>query len=194
MLGVILCGGQSLRMGTDKGLLTGETKTWAQAAYTKIEALNFPVKVSVNKQQKETYSAIFHEADLITDEPSLQIKGPLLGVLSSHIQFPAEDLIVLACDMPLMEPSIIRELYKNYQDNPSPDAYVFINGGQPEPLCAIYTSKALSGVLTMLQKGILLKYSMKCMLDHLVIHSIPVTEDNKKCFQNFNAHAELNGQ
>lgn len=194
MLGVILCGGQSLRMGTDKGLLTGETTTWAQAAYTKIAALNFPVKVSVNKQQKETYAVIFHEADLITDDPSLQIKGPLLGVLSSHIQFPAEDLMVLACDMPLMEPSIIKELYKNYQHNPSFDAYVFTNDGQPEPLCAIYTSKALAGILVMLQKGILFKYSMKFMLDHLGIHSIPVTEDHKKCFQNFNAHAELNGQ
>ena len=48
MLGIVLCGGQSLRMGKDKGLLKLEAKTWAQTAIDKIAVLNFPVKISVN--------------------------------------------------------------------------------------------------------------------------------------------------
>ena len=194
MLGIVLCGGQSLRMGTDKGLLTAETKTWAQSACNKLSGLQFPVKISVNQQQRESYLALFAENDLITDDTSLQLKGPLLGVLSAHIQFPSEDLMILACDMPLMETSIIKLLYSNYQENPSADAYIFTNEGEPEPLCAIYSSNALSRILSMFRNGDLLKYSMKFMLDHLVIHSIPLMEEQKKCFQNFNAHAELNGQ
>lgn len=194
MLGIILCGGQSLRMGTDKGLLTKEAKTWAQSAYNKIAALDIPVKVSVNKQQQADYSAIFSENDLVTDDPLLQLKGPLLGVLSSHIQFPSEDLIVLACDMPLMEPSILKELNNNYQQHPSFDAYIYTDDGEPEPLCGIYTSKALSGIVDMLRNGTLVKHSMKFILDHLVVNFIPATDEQKICFSNINAHAELNGQ
>lgn len=194
MLGLVLCGGQSLRMGTDKGLLTAETKTWAQSACNKLAALHFPVKISVNQQQRESYLALFSESHLITDDTSLQLKGPLLGVLSGHIQFPSEDLMILACDMPLMETSIIKMLYSNYQQHPSADAYIFINDGEPEPLCAIYSANALSRILSMLHNRSLHKHSMKFMLDHLVINSIPIKDAQKKYFQNFNAHAELNGQ
>jgi len=34
---------------------------------------------------------------------------------------------------------------------------------------------------------------MKFMLEHLSAFHIPITENNKKYFRNFNAHAELNG-
>ncbi|MES1226406.1 MAG: NTP transferase domain-containing protein, partial [Bacteroidota bacterium] len=39
MIGVILCGGQSVRMGADKGMLRLQTKTWAQIAVDKMAQL-----------------------------------------------------------------------------------------------------------------------------------------------------------
>ena len=56
MLGIILCGGQSSRMGSDKGLLKLEAKTWAQTAIDKMTVLNIPVKISVNNQQYSEYA------------------------------------------------------------------------------------------------------------------------------------------
>lgn len=194
MLGIILCGGQSLRMGRDKGLLTTEAQTWAQAAYNKIAALGVPVKISVNGDQHAAYSVIFPDQDLITDDLSLPLKGPLLGVLSSHVQYPADDLIVLACDMPLMEPAVLKELYTDYERQPSFDAYIYTHDGEPEPLCGIYTSKALAKILTMHHNGSLPKHSMKFMLEQLSVNPIAATDDQKKYFSNFNAHTELNGQ
>lgn len=205
MLGVILCGGQSLRMGSDKGLLktplppkggnmlTHEAKTWAQTAIDKMAVLNIPVKISVNNDQYVDYATIFSANDLIKDDESLRLKGPLLGVLSSHIQYPSEDLFAFACDMPLMEPSLLKELYIQYQQQPSADAYIFTNDEEPEPLCAIYAAKGLSLILGMLRDGQLSKHSMKFMLDHLAINTIAISNEQKNCFRNFNAHAELNG-
>src|SRR5688572_17949633 len=103
MLGIILSGGQSSRMGQDKGLLKLEAKTWAQTAIDKLSILNFPVKISVNRSQFSQYAEVFSPADLIEDNETLSLKGPLLGVLSAHVHYPDEDLFILACDMPLME-------------------------------------------------------------------------------------------
>jgi molybdenum cofactor guanylyltransferase len=51
MLGIVLCGGQSSRMGTDKGLMVNEARTWAQTAVDKLTTLLIPVKISVNEKQ-----------------------------------------------------------------------------------------------------------------------------------------------
>lgn len=193
MLGIVLCGGQSSRMGSDKGLLKLAANTWAQTAIDKMSALNIPIKISVNSKQYPDYEVVFPATDLITDDPTLSLKGPLLGVLSSHLKFPQEDLFVLACDMPLMEPTLLHLLYTQYQQEPSFNAYVFTNEEEPEPLCGIYKAKGLSFIRDMLASGRLAKHSMKFVLDHLDTLKIPATNEQKKFFRNFNAHAELNG-
>jgi molybdopterin-guanine dinucleotide biosynthesis protein A len=193
MLGVVLCGGKSSRMGSDKGLLRSETTTWVQAAAEKLRSLGLPVKVSVNKDQYAAYSAIFPADVLIIDDPSLQLRGPLYGVLSSYLHNLSDDLFVLACDMPLMELFLLDHLLQLYQNNPEPDAFVYANDGEPEPLCGIYKAIGLSEILEMYHAQQLTKHSMKFMLDHINTSTVPIADEHKKFFRNFNAHAELNG-
>lgn len=193
MQGIILCGGQSTRMGTDKGLIINEARTWAQTAVDKLSALNLTVKISVNEKQYSDYCRVFPAADLITDNNTIAIKGPLLGVLSAHLQYPADDLIVFACDMLLMEPLLLKELFTIYTVHKNHDACVFMNDGQPEPLCAVYTAAGLSKITAALKNNQLQKHSMKFALSLLNVFSINLTEEQKKYFRNFNAHAELNG-
>jgi molybdopterin-guanine dinucleotide biosynthesis protein A len=193
MLGIVLCGGQSTRMGTDKGLIVNEARTWAQTAVDKLSTLNFPVKISVNEKQYDDYCKVFSDADLISDNKTIAIKGPLLGVLSAHLQNPADDLIVFACDMLLMEPILLKELYTIYELHKNYDAFVFMNNGEPEPLCAVYSAAGLSKIFTALKKNQLQKHSMKFAISLLTVFSAPLQEEQKKYFRNFNAHAELNG-
>jgi molybdenum cofactor guanylyltransferase len=193
MLGIVLCGGQSLRMGSDKGMLKAEAGTWAQTAADKMSALNIPVKISVSQQQLPEYAAIFSADKLVSDDASLSVKGPLLGLLSCHLFFPDEDLFVLACDMPLMDTSILFQLYKKYKEQPAADVYLFTNDNEREPLCSIYTAEGLAAVISLMKLGRLTKHSMKFILDHLTVTSIAADHNQKKYFRNFNAHAELNG-
>ncbi len=192
MLGVILCGGQSTRMGTDKGLIKTDGATWAQAAAEKMAALHLPVLVSVNKDQYNRYTTVFTAAQLVKDMETMDVKGPLLGLLSMHIKHPLNDLFILACDMPLMETSTLKQLYGEYEKQPA-EAYVFTNNGVPEPLCAIYTAAALLHILQLLQTSQLARHSMKFALEQVNTFSVPLTENQKKYFRNFNALAELNG-
>jgi len=193
MLGAILCGGQSSRMGTDKGLMKLEANTWAKTAMDKMEVLSLPVKISVNSKQLGDYSAVFSRDILVTDDQSLKLKGPLCGVLSIHLRYPTEDLIVLACDMPLLDPQLLIELLAVYNKMPDPDAFVYSNDGEPEPLCGIYKARGLAHIIQLYRSSQLPKHSMKFMLDHINTHYIPLPADQKQSFRNFNAHAELNG-
>lgn len=193
MLGVILCGGKSTRMGTDKGLIKLHANTWAQTALDKISALHLKVFLSVNEVQYSEYLQVFKEDELVKDDPRIQVKGPLAGVLSVHLQHPTDDLFVLACDMPLMNGVMLNKLLLLYKTSALADAYVFTNDNELEPLCAIYTAKGLAHIADLLKKNELPRHSMKFMLEHIKTLSTPLSENQKKYFRNFNAHAELNG-
>jgi molybdopterin-guanine dinucleotide biosynthesis protein A len=193
MIGAILCGGQSSRMGKDKGLLKLEAKTWAQTAIDKMEVLLLPVVLSVNSMQFSEYAGIFPSSQLVKDNESLLLKGPLCGVLSIHLQYPSEDLFVLACDMPLLDPVLLKELFTHYTSQPASDAFVYTNDKEPEPLCGIYKANGLTQILNLYRMGQLSRHSMKFMLEHINSSLIPLPSEQKKSFRNFNAHAELNG-
>jgi len=193
MIGAILCGGQSTRMGKDKGLLQLNKNNWAQIAADKLAIFHLPIVLSVNSKQYDEYSTVFNAIQLIRDNETLEIHGPLCGILSVHEKNSQEDLFALACDMPLMESIILQKLFENYKSNPGYQAYLFTTDGEPEPLCAIYTSQGLSAIMEIYQKGKLVRHSMKFMLELLHCFFIPASEDEKKFFLNVNAHAELNG-
>ncbi|SEB06414.1 molybdenum cofactor guanylyltransferase [Pedobacter hartonius] len=190
MLGIVLCGGQSSRMGTDKGLMIYRDKRWAQLAEDQLGALDIPVKLSVNSTQKQVYTAHFPEEQLIADHPSLSIMGPLLGVLSAHLSAPEEDLFVLACDMLLIESRLLRKLLDAFTTAAAAEAYIFTREGQHEPLCGIYPSAGLKRIMFMLLGQGITKPSMKFVLNQLQVLEIPLKEEDFLLFSNFNSRDE----
>lgn len=193
MLGIILCGGHSSRMGTDKGLMSHNDEIWAKLAGNKISTLDVPHAFSVNEAQRQSYANSLNEDQLIIDQPGLDVNGPLRGVLSAHLQNPSEDLFLLACDMVLMEGRILKLLSDAYHDDNSFDAYIYNKGGEQEPLCGIYKAAGLEKIVHKLQATGLEKHSMKFVLSQLIVCELIVEEQDYKCFMNFNAHAEING-
>ena len=192
MLSVILCGGQSSRMGSDKGLLMLNDKTWTQKAIDTLSNFQIPVIISVNNNQYHDYSLIFAVNTLIPDDPSLQLHGPLYGLLSVHRKYPEEDLLILACDMPLIDTELLKELLTK-SSTETADAFIYTNDGEPEPMPGIYRSKGLAYVHQLYSTNQLPRHSMKYMLDHISTSFSPLPTDKKGCFRNFNTHAELNG-
>ena len=192
MLGVVLCGGQSSRMGSDKGLLKLDDKTWAQKAIDTLSNFQIPIAISVNKNQCHDYSSIFPVDTLIPDDPSLQLHGPLCGLLSVHLKYPEEDLLILACDMPLIDIELIKHLLTKYSTETA-DAFIYTADGEPEPMPGIFRSKGLTYVHQLYNNNQLPRHSMKYMLEHIHTSFSPLPADKKDCFRNFNTHAELNG-
>lgn len=190
MHGIVLCGGQSSRMGTDKGMLMLQSLHWAEIAADKFKLLHLPYVVSVNAQQYEDYSRVFADQQLLKDDTDIPVKGPLLGILSTHQVLPTTDLFVLACDMPLMEPALMQSLLSLYAKN-KPEACVFAGQEDVEPLCAIYSAKALSKINQLVANGRLPRFSIKYVLENLQVVSLPILPEQEKCFTNFNIPSQL---
>ena len=190
MTGVVLCGGQSTRMGTDKGLLRLREKTWAEHAADKLASLQIPVVVSVNIQQLNAYSKIFHTEELIIDDENLSLKGPLLGLMSVHQQMKQEDLFVLACDISEMNTALLQNLNEIYKRETA-EAYVYATGEKPQPLCAIYTSAALNKIEELYQQQQLKKFSMMHVLECIETKHIPVLAAVAQYFNNYNSPEDV---
>ncbi len=190
MIGVVLCGGQSTRMGSDKALLQLGNKTWVDIAVVKLLQLQMPVCVSVNSRQFDIVNQQLLHVDILQDNVCFKIGGPLLGLLSVHYVYPTKDILLLACDMPNITFEILQYL-KVTHSNTGKDATVFINNEQLEPLCAIYSATALRLIMAKyLQQG-LVKHSMHYILQQLQVTTIEVPTHWQANFINCNTVSDL---
>jgi molybdopterin-guanine dinucleotide biosynthesis protein A len=191
MLGAVFCGGNSNRMGTDKGLILWRGISWAQLAAEKLKQLNIPVVISLNRNQQKNYAEQLAGYLLVEDDESLAIGGPLKGLISVHNRFPGEDLLVLACDMPMMNIKILRILIEAWDASTGMDVCLFTIAGEPEPLCAVYAETALAKLSQFYLAGALSNFSMRHFLDKLTVHKIEVPEKDSYAFRNLNSPGEL---
>ncbi len=186
MLGVVFCGGKSTRMGSDKGLLTVNEKTWSQSAFDKLASCAVPVCVSINNSQKEDYLMFFEDEQLILD--SFPFEGPLCGLLSVHNAFPFQDLLILACDMVDMQPGLIQKLISQLRKHEGEhDFFVFENEGTLEPLFGIYTREGLQKIADLYNLGQLEKWSMKYVLEISNTHISYLTASETEQMKNYNS-------
>jgi molybdopterin-guanine dinucleotide biosynthesis protein A len=187
LLGMVLCGGESRRMGRDKGLMPSGNTTWAQLVAGKLEALGLPVVISINEEQQEAYGQLFPGERLVVD--SVPIDGPLLGILSVHQQYPNKDILPLACDMIDMDGPTLNELIDAYKQDKDSEFIAFHHDGFLQTLCAVYKAKGLAPLLEKANARALDHFSLIRVLDHGVTHRIPV--HSRAAFHNYNSRNEL---
>lgn len=190
MIGVVLCGGQSTRMGQDKGLLLHQSTTWAHMAADKLQQLQLPVVLSVNEAQLARYKQLFQNRILVVDDATLEIGGPLKGILSVHMLYPQEDLLVLACDMRDMQLNILSHLLDVGTVNTA-EAVVFGNCTSIEPLCGLYKGGGLHKIYEQYRHGLLKKFSMQAVLQSLQTEYLPIPEAWQSAFSNYNSLSDL---
>src|SRR6185312_9284597 len=107
LIALVLCGGESRRMGRDKGLMLKDGMPWAQYIGQRLASYG-RVFYSIHPRQREAYAAVLPADRLIVD--SLDIPGPLNGLLSAHVVMPESDILLVACDMLDMDPATLDRL------------------------------------------------------------------------------------
>jgi cyclic pyranopterin phosphate synthase len=148
--GLVLTGGKSERMGEDKALIHYHHKSQAQVIFDLLKKYCNEVFLSARNDQWKGMEL----EGLPTISDSLNLQGPMNGILSAMNKFPEVNWIVVACDLIHFNDDVIRSLIDNYQSDK--DIICFKNKEKdfPEALCALYTPSSRSKLLKVCDEGI----------------------------------------
>ena len=143
---IIMAGGDSSRMGTDKASLLFDGQTLLQSVIAAMQQL-FP-QVVVSVRQPRAGIDLPQVCDEVPDG------GPLAGLAACLGQITTPWAFMVACDMPFVVPEVV-ELLAGYRLKHQ--AVVPVVHGHPQPLAAFYAASCLAPLRASLaaqQKGL----------------------------------------
>lgn len=175
--GIVLAGGKSSRMGSDKCILEHNNSTFIQNAITLISSVSDDILLSTNNSEfmKFGYQIV---PDLFSGI------GPLSGIYSSLLKSKTEINIIIPCDLPNISVELLNFLLSNIGEF---DAVIPVFDHKVEPLVGVYKK----GVLPFIEKSINDKeYKILTMLKNANTLFIPITSSNS--FYNTNLFKNIN--
>ena len=179
--GLVLAGGRSRRMGSDKAALVADGETQLDRAVRLLERHLDTVFVSARADQagdavRGRYRQIIDRYDDL---------GPVAGILSAMKAHPGSSWLVLACDLPRIDDATIACLVDQASADHVATAFVSVVDGLPEPLCAVYRPAAEALIEEFVAEGIkcprkMLINSHTCLLEQPspgALHNINTPDD-----------------
>jgi len=149
LFGLVLAGGASTRMRTDKAALQyhGQPQLqWAFELVSKFCAASF---VSVRPDQRTDAARAGHP-QIVDRQPGI---GPIAGISAALLEQPKAAWLVLACDLPFLTERTLEHLIAHRDASKVATAYRSAHDGLPEPLCAIWEPAAREPVLAYIASG-----------------------------------------
>lgn len=141
--GLVLAGGQSSRMKTNKADLIYHGKSQLEHSCDLLS--KFCDKVFISSREEQNYISNYEKIH----DTFLNI-GPMGGILSALTFLPKSSFLVLACDMPYITEESIKKLIKERNPFKFATSYINLENNFPEPLCTIYEPKSKSRLLDFL--------------------------------------------
>ncbi|RNI27567.1 molybdenum cofactor guanylyltransferase [Rufibacter immobilis] len=148
MYGLVLSGGQSSRMGQDKGLLRYHGQSQREYLYQLLQGTCSRVFMSLRPGQE---AEVPPHLNYLLD--SHELRGPLNGILSALLQHPQAAWLVVACDLPLVQELTLQKLLQERDPQKIATAYALTGSDLPEPLLAIWEPAAYAPALAFSQTG-----------------------------------------
>jgi molybdopterin-guanine dinucleotide biosynthesis protein A len=142
LYGLVLTGGRSRRMQTDKALLPYDGRTQLQRALDLLHGRVSASFLSVRCDQHDDPARAAHP--LITDLAAEL--GPIGGIQAALHAHPHHAWLVLACDLPFLTAASLDHLIARRDPTRPATAYRSSHDGLPEPLCAIFEPASRAGI------------------------------------------------
>jgi len=134
LYGLVLAGGRSLRMQSDKAALNYHGRSQLEWAVSLLGAHVPRTFVSVRADQAtDPVRALYPQ--IVDQHAGL---GPIAGILAAQAQYPHAAWLVMACDLPFVDAATLGRLIAQRQPAKQATAYRSSHDGLPEPLCAIF--------------------------------------------------------
>jgi molybdopterin-guanine dinucleotide biosynthesis protein A len=186
LVGFVVAGGRSRRMGRDKALLPwGETDLLGHAM-SRLRVVTGDVRILCGSKPRYLDRGTRVVTDQIPDA------GPLAGVLTGLAESGGHPGLFLAVDLPLVPPSLLARLAELGE---SWDAVVPVSPRGPEPLCAVYGPACLGPIRRSVEAG---EMRMTAFWSDVRVRRLPAEElaphgDVGALFRNLNTPADLGG-
>ena len=148
LYGMVLSGGRSQRMGTDKGAISyhGKPQREYEADILKRHCNRIFISCRTNQDEliETTYAKLY---DTFTG------LGPYGGILSAFREHPNAAWLTLACDLPYLDESTIKQLVAGRDTTKSATCFYNPDTDFPEPLITIWEPRAYPILLEFLSQG-----------------------------------------
>ena len=161
LTGIILSGGESSRMGMEKGLCILKGKPLIEYSFDLLKNICDSIIISANIKDYD-----YLGCPVIKDE--VLKKGPASGIYSCLKASKTNDNFVISCDMPMLTAELIRYILSNKGDF---DVVVPLFKGLPEPLSAYYRKNCTSVFEESINSG---KYKIQDIIKNLSYRYIPI--------------------
>lgn len=152
--GIVLAGGRSTRMGRDKAAILFGAETLLERAVRIVgEVADDVIVVAQGGGAPLVHRSATREGGLglpvrVVHDP-IENLGPLAGIAAGLSASTSDLNVIVACDMPLIRPAVLRRLVALLGEA---DICVAVVDGQASPLCAVYRSP-VAGVARQLLAG-----------------------------------------
>jgi molybdopterin-guanine dinucleotide biosynthesis protein A len=190
LMGLVLAGGRSVRMGTDKAnLVHPDGRTLARRTYDLLEEAGCEsVVISLRYDQEIPAGFSGITGPVIARDPEGSSEGPLSGLLSSMRLHPDANWLVLACDLPRLDAATLKNLISSKRHDEPFLSYRSEFDGLPEPLCALYGE----GSLDLLERAS--SEGLRCPRKLLIRHGCRLLEPvTPKALENANTPSDWAG-
>lgn len=177
--GVILAGGESRRMGSDKSLLPIQGARFIDHVYSRMSSLFDEVIIVTNSPE------LYSEIDCRKVPDLYYAQGALAGVHSGLSHARMEQIFVVGCDMPFVSERVVRHICAQADRG---DLVIPNSSSGHEPLHALYSKSclpAMEQVLDAGQKRIMLFFDQVKMVE-ISSGEIKQLDPEEKSFQNIN--------
>ncbi|MFM2135123.1 MAG: hypothetical protein RL021_523 [Bacteroidota bacterium] len=148
LLGLVLSGGSSSRMGVDKSQITyhGVPQSEWMLRMTRpfCEDVFISSGMDINLSENIT---------VLKDDPKWGAIGPAAGLLTAAALRPDAAWLVTGCDYPYFPTEGIFELVRNRSKEHAAVAFMNAETGSPEPLLTIYEPSAIRRLQDRLENG-----------------------------------------
>jgi molybdopterin-guanine dinucleotide biosynthesis protein A len=174
--GLIVCGGNSERMGTDKCMLDYHGLPQWQYIFNMLEDLCDAVLISGSQQQQALWPA---SLPVIADDEQYSGMGPLVALLTAADKYPEVDFLLIGCDYPLLTSVDIRQLIASYHSKEHTAAVWNKEEELYEPLIAVYTLDTVAAAQKLYSDG-KRNYSLQFMLQEVNAFKVDLHAENRR--------------
>ncbi len=188
--GIILAGGKSSRMGTDKGFVLYKNKSFVQHIIDALQPLVDEIVIVSNNPDYDVFALRlrsendFFKIKIVDD--LIENAGPLAGVYTGLQYSDTENNLVISCDVPLINSETLSLLIDAIEDNN--EVVQLESNGKSMPLIAMY-KKQCNGVLySLLQDG---ERRLRVALTHLKVKTIILDKNQELFTSNINTPIDL---